>query len=115
MKLPAPVLIGCIALFASAMGNADTLTDIYELALENDAQLKAQEAQYNASLETERLGLSQLLPQVNASYDYTRTDTDTDAESVAVQPDPDDPGGDPIFVPIDTATNTDVDRGGTTH
>ena len=41
MKLPAPFLIGCMTVFATTTGNADTLRDIYELALENDAQLKA--------------------------------------------------------------------------
>ena len=106
MKLPAPFLIGCITLLATTTGNADTLTDIYELALENDAQLKAQEAQYNSNLETERLGLSALLPQVNASYDYTRSDTDTDAESI----DFNDESGE--FETIDTFSNVDVDRDG---
>ncbi|MCZ6830582.1 MAG: TolC family outer membrane protein, partial [Gammaproteobacteria bacterium] len=106
MKFPAPVLIGSMALLVSAMSGADTLTDIYELALENDAQLKAQQAQYKANLETERLGLSRLLPQVNASYDYTRTDTDTDAESIDFN---EDTGA---FEPIDTFSNVDVDRDG---
>ena len=32
---------------------ADTLVDIYELALENDAQLKTQIAQYKADIELE--------------------------------------------------------------
>ena len=42
---------------------ADTLVDIYELALENDAQLKAQIAQHNADIELEKLALAPLLPQ----------------------------------------------------
>ena len=52
----------------SPQGYSDTLLDIYELALQNDAQLRAQEAQYLANLETENLALSALLPQVNAGY-----------------------------------------------
>ena len=106
MNLSARVMTGCIAILIATTGYSDTLRDIYELALENDAQLKAQQAQYRASLETERLGLSQLLPQVAASYDYTDSNTDTDAESVAFD---ENTGG---FESIDTFTNTDVDRDG---
>ena len=43
---------------------ADSLRDIYELALENDAQIKAEEAVYLARRETENLARSALLPQV---------------------------------------------------
>ena len=52
----------------SSQSYSDTLLDIYELALQNDAQLRAQEAQYLANLETENLALSALLPQVSAGY-----------------------------------------------
>ena len=80
--------------------------EIYELALGNDAQLKSLEATYRATLETEKLGLSALLPQITASYDYTESDTDTDAQSFDV-----DETGDGIIA-IETATNVDVDREG---
>jgi outer membrane protein len=80
--------------------SAESLRDIYELAMQNDAQLKTEQAQYLANLETEKLGLSALLPQVNASYDYTDTDQDTDAESFD------------LTGPIDSSTNLDVDREG---
>ncbi len=46
---------------------ADSLRDIYELALENDAQLKAEEATYLARRETENLSRSALLPQVSTA------------------------------------------------
>ncbi|MCH1492752.1 MAG: TolC family outer membrane protein [Luminiphilus sp.] len=52
----------------SPLSYSDTLLDIYELALQNDAQLRAQEAQYLANLENENIALSALLPQVNAGY-----------------------------------------------
>jgi outer membrane protein len=65
----------------AAAGRAESLRDIYELALENDAQLKAEQAQYRANLETENLGRAALLPQVNGSYDYVDTDQDQDAIS----------------------------------
>lgn len=53
---------------------SDTLSGIYELALQNDAQLKAAEAQYRAELETEELAFSQLLPQIGATGEYSDTD-----------------------------------------
>ena len=59
----------------SAMALADTLVDIYELALENDAQLKAQVAQYNADIELEKLALAPLLPQARAGYSYSDSET----------------------------------------
>jgi outer membrane protein len=62
---------------------AESLLDIYELALENDAQLKAEEATYLARREAETLGRSQLLPQITGSYSYQNTDTDSVAESIS--------------------------------
>ena len=83
---------------------AESLRDIYELALENDAQLKAEEAVYLARRETENLGRSALLPQVVTSYSYQNSDTDTDA----VSPDFTTPG-----LPIEnTSTNLDIDTDG---
>ena len=56
---------------------ADTLVDIYELALENDAQLKTQIAQYNADIELEKLALAPLLPQAGAGYSFTDSENDS--------------------------------------
>ncbi len=67
--------LAAVAFFTTAPAGAESLRDIYELALENDAQLKAEEAQYRANLETENLGRSALLPQINANYDYTDSDS----------------------------------------
>jgi outer membrane protein len=89
-----------VALFGTA-AQADTLREIYELSLENDAQLRAAEATYKANLEVRRVGLSALLPQVGGSYSYTNTDTDTDTTSV-----------DDSFNPIDVSRNVDVDVDG---
>ncbi|MEL0007492.1 MAG: hypothetical protein VW686_09160, partial [Luminiphilus sp.] len=57
--------------------HAETLVDIYELALENDAQLKAQVAQYKADLELEMLALAPVLPQARAGYACTDADIDS--------------------------------------
>jgi outer membrane protein len=78
---------------------ADSLREIYELALQNDAQLKGEQAQYLANRETEKLALSRLLPQVGANYEKGGSDTDTSAESFDVS------GG---ITAIPTDTNRDV-------
>jgi outer membrane protein len=107
MNTPFRLLATCLLSLACTTANADTLKDIYELALENDAELKSLAAQYRANLEIERLGLSALLPQVSGNYDYTDSDTTTDAQSVDTTGDP----GDPLSI-VDTRTNVDVDRDG---
>jgi len=53
---------------------ADTLLDVYQLALQNDALMQAAEANYNAGQETKNIFRAALLPQINAGY--TRTDSD---------------------------------------
>ena len=75
----------CIgAVLAAVAFNAQgaSLRDIYELALENDATLKAQQARYLASLEDEKAARSQLLPQVLATYSMQNSDTDTSAPGI---------------------------------
>lgn len=74
------VALVSLALFLSSFSSqAESLRDIYELALENDAQLKAEEAVYLAGKEAEILGRAALLPQVTGSYSYQDTETDTDS------------------------------------
>jgi outer membrane protein len=97
MHLRAAALL--LALVALPAG-AESLTDIYELALENDAQLKAEQAQYKALLETEKSGLSALLPQLAAQYQWTDQDREVGTESFAVV--------DGQITVIDTATNTET-------
>lgn len=84
---------------------ADSLSDIYELALENDAQLKAEEAQYLANLETENLSRSGLLPQIVGNYSYTDSENDREALSPRFS----DTGSINI---VDTFTETDTTREG---
>jgi outer membrane protein len=97
MNRSGAALLALTLLFGSSTLSAESLREIYELALQNDAQLKAEQARYRANLETENLGLSRLLPQVNYNYEYTDSDSDRDAEFI---------GG------TDTTTNTDVDTKG---
>ncbi len=51
--------------------SANSLLDVYELALKNDAQLQADEAAYEAGLENRTLGRSNLLPQIDARAFYS--------------------------------------------
>lgn len=63
---------------------ADTLADIYQLALNNDPTLKSAEATYRANLETEKQNRSALLPQISATAGYTQQDFDSDGFNVNV-------------------------------
>ncbi len=62
---------------ATATSVADTLQETYLLALDNDHQLKADEAEYRAGLEAKVIGRSALLPQVNATAQYSDTELDS--------------------------------------
>ena len=98
---------GAVALALAILSGpaaAESLRDIYELALENDAQLRAQEAQYRASLEDEKVARSALLPQVTAGYSREDSDTDTTSPGVIGF----DQSGTPLIGP--TFDNTDIVR-----
>lgn len=60
---------------------ADTLADIYELALKNDPTIKAAKATYQAGDTIRQQALAVLLPQINGSYSFTDSDTDTETEA----------------------------------
>lgn len=77
-----PIAAALALLFAVSSVNADTLREIYELALDNDAQLKAAEATFRADAEAAAIGRSRLLPQVLAEGSYT----EADAEQSGFQP-----------------------------
>lgn len=57
--------------------SANSLLDVYELALQNDAQLKADKAKYEAGIESKTLGRAGLLPQINANAQISQVDTET--------------------------------------
>ncbi len=63
------LIIGLLSL--TPLGaSANSLQDIYKLALENDSQLKADKASYDAGKESDNIALARLLPQINADYNY---------------------------------------------
>ena len=72
--------------WVSVTAQADTLVDIYELALENDALLRAKVAQYGADLELENLARAPLLPQAVAGYQVSETETDTTSPTIIQDP-----------------------------
>lgn len=51
---------------------ANSLLDVYELALKNDAQLKADTANYEAGKEYAVIARAGLLPQINADLGYSK-------------------------------------------
>ena len=67
-----------VALFAFGplAASANSLLDIYQLALKNDAQLKADTAAYEAGQEYRALNRAGLLPQINASASYVKNERD---------------------------------------
>ena len=87
-KISSPFIGPLFALCSLLAGptSADTLLDIYELALENDALLKSRVAQYNADIELEKLALAPLLPQARAGYSITDSETDTTSPNVYLNP-----------------------------
>jgi len=77
--------LACIALLCSPVsGFSDTLSEIFDLALENDPQLRAAHAAYMADKESRNIGRSALLPSVVGSAEYSETDSDTRSSSVFV-------------------------------
>ena len=71
-----------VLLGSSAITQADTLRDIYELSLKSDPLIRAAEAEYRANLETEKLSRAALLPQINARYEFNDTEQDRDSNSI---------------------------------
>ena len=93
----------CSALSVPSL--ADTLVDIYELALENDALLKSRVAQYRADLELEKLALAPLLPQARAGYTITDSEAETTSPNVYINPET----GALDTIDVTSVRNTDTD------
>lgn len=61
---------------------ADTLNEIYQLAVENDHQLKADEAAYRSAREAKNIGRANLLPLISANASYSKSDLDVTQSGV---------------------------------
>ena len=81
MKRTVTALLTSGLLLGSSLLHAESLREIYQLALENDAQLKAERAQFLARSETEELSRAPLLPQIGVGYSYEDVDRDTSSIS----------------------------------
>lgn len=64
-------------LLGSSVASGATLLEIYEQALENDPQLKADRAALEAGKEARRVGRAALLPELGAQASYSQTETDS--------------------------------------
>ena len=74
--------IACKALILAPLASGESLLDIYEIALDNDAQLRAETAQYRADLELKTLALAPLLPQVNTGVSRSMRDSENTRLSI---------------------------------
>lgn len=106
MKRTVAALLASGFLLGSSVLQAESLRDIYELALENDAQLKTEQAQYLARKETENLSRAALLPQVGVGYSYLDSDRDNSSTSRDFLA--------PGLPLLDTDSNTDIHTDGYT-
>lgn len=75
-KTKLSLLIGLMTLLPLTT-QANSLLDVYELALKNDAQLKADKARYDADQEYSNLYRAGLLPQINAGATLNKEDTES--------------------------------------
>ena len=75
------VIVGTL-LTAAPLALSESLLDIYEIALNNDAQLKAETAQYRADLELKTLALAPLLPQVRTGVSRSIRDSESTRLSI---------------------------------
>ena len=60
-----------LSLATSMSWGANTLSDIYELALQNDPQLRAAKAAFLAGTEAKNISRAGLLPQISAVGQYS--------------------------------------------
>lgn len=94
--------VAIAATLGTVSAHADSLLDIYELAVQNDPQLKAAEATYRANIEAEDLGRAALLPQISAQAYYQDAETESDSKSTTLSS-----TGSPTV--IDQSTTTDAE------
>ena len=64
---------------------AESLLDIYQLALTNDPTLQAAEANFEAGQTFSSQALAVLLPQINGNYTRTLNDTKSSSQSSSTQ------------------------------
>ncbi|MCB1616267.1 MAG: TolC family outer membrane protein, partial [Pseudomonadales bacterium] len=88
LRLPA-ILLLAVSPVLCMNTQAETVSEIFALASENDAQLKGERYSWLANRETEALSRASLLPQVSLGANYSRSDynssaTDTESEQYSI-------------------------------
>ena len=78
-KLFISVIAFVLSQMASQVSLADTLTDIYESAVQNDPVLRAARANFNADRENKNIARGALLPQLSVSGEFTQTEINDDS------------------------------------
>lgn len=74
-----------LGLTSSLSWSANTLSEIYELALQNDPQLRAAKAQFLAGSETKNINRARLLPQISAVGQYSEDEYEGSSTQVLGQ------------------------------
>jgi outer membrane protein len=74
--------IGLTSILLTTVCWGDSLSDIYELALQNDPQLRAARAAYLAGSESKNISRAGLLPQISAVGEYSETELDGSSSTV---------------------------------
>ncbi|MEZ5530380.1 MAG: TolC family outer membrane protein [Porticoccaceae bacterium] len=77
--------LSLIVAFATPVALANTLSEIYELALQNDPQLRAARAAFLAGQEAKNIGRAALLPQISATGEYEELETNGSSTTVLNQ------------------------------
>jgi len=77
--------IGLTSMLLSMVCWGDSLSDIYELALQNDPQLRAARAAYLAGSESKNISRAGLLPQISAVGEYSETELNGSSTTVLGQ------------------------------
>ena len=71
-----------LLLLLSPLAVAETLSDIYQSALQNDPVLRAARANFNAGKENESISRAYLLPVISASGSYSESEQDSDSARI---------------------------------
>lgn len=69
----------CVAILCSSPALSDSLGDIYNLAVDNDPELRAAHAAYLGGQESRNIGRAGLLPHLSAGATYQESRQDVDA------------------------------------
>jgi outer membrane protein len=79
---PVSAAIGLTSILLATACWGDSLSDIYELALQNDPQLRAARAAYLAGSESKNISRAGLLPQISAVGEYSEAKLDGSSTTV---------------------------------